>query len=181
LKDISSDELKSQNKKLRLAITTLTIKYQEDNQRLGEQISDKSEQQKIIADYEQKLQGTDFLLDEIDKKEADRKNMEVRLEEMFEYEAMVEEMVTEIETKEKENEELKARVTELEESYYAADELNTEFETNETSLEKKIDEKDFQIEKLKKEMEKLEEMCLDEADDIDKYRNKLTEINKANS
>jgi hypothetical protein len=44
LKDISSDELKSQNKKLRLAITTLTIKYEEDRERLASQIADKSEQ-----------------------------------------------------------------------------------------------------------------------------------------
>jgi hypothetical protein len=65
----------------------------------------------------------------VDRKEAERKNAEIRLEEMFEYENMVEEMVTEIELKEKENEELKHRVGELEESYFAADELNTEMET----------------------------------------------------
>ena len=96
---------------------------------------------------------------------------------MFEYENMVEEMVTEIEQKEKDNEELKKRVEELEESYFAADELNTETETYNTQLEKKIEEKDLEIQKLNKEMEKLEDMCLEEAADKDKYKARLNEIN----
>jgi len=57
----------------------------------------------------------DYLLDEVDLKEQQRADMQKRLEEIVEYEHMVEEMVQEISKKEEENDEIIERICQLEE------------------------------------------------------------------
>jgi len=71
-----------------------------------------------------------FLLEEVQRKEKERADMEEKLEEIIEYENMVEEMVVEISNKEEENEGLKERITELEEEMVLIEEINEALETD---------------------------------------------------
>jgi hypothetical protein len=111
-----------------LAITTLTVKFDEERTRLEGQLNDQSEKEKLadyfekekkdlITEYEERLEGMDFLLDEVKFKEEERKEMEERLEEMIEYEDMVEGMVTELQANEKKIEVFKTELDDLQEEY----------------------------------------------------------------
>ena len=180
LKDMGVEELKNQNRKLRLAITTLTMKFEEERKNMELQLNDKSEQQQLIEKYEEKLKHMDFLLEEVDNKEADREEMELRLEEMMEYETMVEEMVNDIEKKDKEIEDMTQRVVELEEQDYMMGELNNEMENYNKQLTGELGDKDVEISQLKKDNDELGEMMLDGDSETQKYKSRLAELKKAN-
>jgi len=93
LKDLSLEEIKIQNKKLRQAITSLTFGFEEEKKKLEEKMQDETAKDKLIAEQDERLKEMDFLLDEIELKEKERAEMEEKLEEIVEYENMVEEMV----------------------------------------------------------------------------------------
>lgn len=66
----------------------------------------------------------DFLIEEIDVKEQERAEMEQKLEEIVEYENMVEEMVQEIAKKDEENDEMRQRLAECQDEYRMMEDLN---------------------------------------------------------
>ena len=116
LAGLSEDELKSQNQKLRQAISTLTLSFEVEKSRLAAKLAETFERAKLVDELEKKLEEMDFLLEEIDVKEQEKLEMEKRLDECLEFEKMVEEMAEEIIKKEDEIEELKGRIQEMEEN-----------------------------------------------------------------
>jgi len=124
LAGLSEDELKSQNQKLRQAISALTMGFEVEKSRLGTKIEELSKRARLVDEYEKKLDDMDILLEEIEIKEQEKKQMEERLDECLEYEKMVEEMAEEILKKEDEIEELKGQIEDLEENLAVQEELN---------------------------------------------------------
>ena len=115
LAGLSEDELKSQNQKLRQAISALTMGFEVEKSRLASKMSELNERAKLVDDYEKKLEDMDILIEEIENKEQEKMQMEQRLDECLEFEKMVEEMAEEILKKEDEIEELKEQIEKLEE------------------------------------------------------------------
>jgi hypothetical protein len=110
LAGLSEDELKSQNHKLRQAISSLTMTFEVEKSRAGSKITELAERAKLVDEYEKKLEDMDLLIEELDVKEQERLAMEARLDECLEFEKMVEEMAEEILKKEEENDELLAKI-----------------------------------------------------------------------
>lgn len=114
LKDVSLEEIKIQNKKLRIAITSLTFGFEEERKKLEAALQDETAKDREIQELQARIKEMDFLLEEVELKEQERAEMQEKLEEIVEYENMVEEMVQEIAKKEEENEELRAQMAEIE-------------------------------------------------------------------
>jgi hypothetical protein len=107
LAGLSEDELKSQNNKLRQAISTLTLNYEVEKQRFAGALAEAQRRAGLVDEYEKKLEQMDFLIEEVENKEQERVEMEARLDDCLEYEKCFEEMAEEIIRHEEENEELK--------------------------------------------------------------------------
>jgi chromosome segregation ATPase len=122
------EEIKTQNKKLRQAITTLTVGFEEERKKQEAAFKADTSKDKKIADLQRKLEEMDFLLEEIEQKEEERAEMEKRLEEIVEYENMVEEMVSEIAKKDDIIEEITAKFGVVQEEYRLMEDLNNQFE-----------------------------------------------------
>lgn len=120
----------------------------------------------------------DFLLDEVTRKEEERKDMEEKLEEIVEYENMVEEMVEEIHNKEEENEALADRIHELEEEMVLIEEINAELEQDNKDLNEELAGKDRDLVEAKNEQKKLEDLALDQSEISDRYQSKQQELLK---
>lgn len=56
-------------------------------------MNQETEKDRIISEQDARLKHMDLLLDEVESKEQERAEMEEKLEEIMEYEIMVEEMV----------------------------------------------------------------------------------------
>lgn len=104
LAGLSEDELKSQNNKLRQAISTLTLNFEVEKQRFASALAEAQRRARLVDEYEKKLEEMDFLIEEVESKEQERAEMEAKLDECLEFEKMVEEMAEEIIRKEDENE-----------------------------------------------------------------------------
>ena len=96
LHSLSMDELKSQNYTLRQAITNLTKTFEADRAKFKQYIQEGQGKKELIAEYEKKLEDTDVLLDELDKKDDELAEIKMENEACLEYENMVEEMAHEI-------------------------------------------------------------------------------------
>ena len=107
LAGLSEDELKSQNQKLRQAISALTMGFEVEKSRMTTKLTELTARANLVDEYEKKLEDMDLLLEEIEVKEREKQQMEERLDECLEFEKMVEEMAEEILKKEDEIEELK--------------------------------------------------------------------------
>lgn len=153
LKDLSLEEIKLQNKKLRQAITALTYGFEEEKRKLENQMKNETGKDKIIADQEKRLEEMDFLLEEVERKEEERADMEEKLEEIVEYENMVEEMVQEIANQEELNEEMELRIQELEEEMQLMEELNAGLELDNTEMQDDLAAKDRELKEAKNEIE----------------------------
>ena len=70
--------------------------FEVEKSRLGTKISELTEKAKLVDEYEKKLEDMDLLLEEIEIKEREKKQMEERLDECLEFEKMVEDMAEEI-------------------------------------------------------------------------------------
>jgi hypothetical protein len=69
LTNVSVEEIKNQNKKLRAAVTSLTFGFEEERKRMEEALKDETVKDKLINDLQSKVKEMDFLLDELDLKE----------------------------------------------------------------------------------------------------------------
>ena len=161
LAGLSEDELKSQNQKLRQAISALTMGFEVEKSRLGTKIEELSKRARLVDEYEKKLDDMDILLEEIEIKEQEKKQMEERLDECLEYEKMVEEMAEEILKKEDEIEELKGQIEDLEENLAVQEELNEQQEDYMKELNEEIGNKEAEMSQFSVEKKQLEEMVMD--------------------
>ena len=161
LAGLSEDELKSQNQKLRQAISALTMGFEVEKSRLGTKIEELSKRARLVDEYEKKLDDMDILLEEIELKEQEKKQMEERLDECLEYEKMVEEMAEEILKKEDEIEELKGQIEDLEENLAVQEELNEQQEDYMKELNEEIGNKEAEMSQFSVEKKQLEEMVMD--------------------
>jgi|688.fasta_scaffold2159827_1 hypothetical protein len=71
--------------------------------------------------------------------------MQKRLEEIVEYEHMVDEMVQEISKKDEENDELLSKIKQMEEEHRLLEELNTNLETFNKELNDDVNAKDTKM------------------------------------
>ena len=181
LKDVSIDEIKLQNKKLRIAITSLTFGFEEERKKLESALNDETSKDRQIHELQGKLTEMDFLLEEVVHKEQERADMQEKLDEIVEYENMVEEMVQEIAKKEEENEELRAQLGELSGDLRLMEDLNDGMETYNKELTSDIQDKDNKITEFKAEIEQLEIIVVEQEELADKYKERLTELNKQNA
>ena len=156
LAGLSEDELKSQNQKLRQAISALTMGFEVEKSRLGTKIEELSKRARLVDEYEKKLDDMDILLEEIEIKEQEKKQMEERLDECLEYEKMVEEMAEEILKKEDEIEELKGQIEDLEENLAVQEELNEQQEDYMKELNEEIGNKEAEMSQFSVEKKQLE-------------------------
>ena len=170
LKDLSLEEIKQQNKKLRQAITALTFGFEEEKRKLENQMKNETGKDKIIAEQEKRLQEMDFLLEEVERKEQERADMEEKLEEIVEYENMVEEMVQEIANREEENEELLEKIHELEEENELLEELNQGLELDNTEMQEDLESKISELKNAKNEIDQLEGIVIDQDGITTKYK-----------
>jgi hypothetical protein len=69
LANLSADEIKQQNRKLRQAISSIAQQFEQEKEKLMKRIEDDEGKKKIIAAYEKKLTDMDVLLEELDRKE----------------------------------------------------------------------------------------------------------------
>jgi len=69
LANLSADEIKQQNRKLRQAISSIAQQFDQEKEKLMKRIEDDEGKKKIIAAYEKKLTDMDVLLEELDRKE----------------------------------------------------------------------------------------------------------------
>lgn len=69
LDQLSREDLKQQNYKLRVAITKLSDNFAKEREKLQQKVQDDAGKKKIIAEYEKKLEDLDIVLDELDRKE----------------------------------------------------------------------------------------------------------------
>ena len=120
----------------------------------------------------------DFLLEEVERKESERADMEEKLEEIVEYENMVDEMVTEIAEKEEENDLLTERIAELEEENTLLDELNTQLENYNKEMGDEITEKESQLAEAKTEIEQLESIVIEQDGIGSKYKDRMQQLQK---
>lgn len=178
LKDLSLEEIKLQNKKLRQAITSLTFGFEEEKRKLENQMKNETGKDKIIAEQEKRLEEMDFLLEEVERKEQERAEMEEKLEEIVEYENMVEEMVQEIANREEENEDLLERINELEEEEMLLDELNQGLELDNTEMQEDLAEKERELTAAKNEIDQLEGIVIDQDGITTKYKDRQQEFQK---
>lgn len=93
---LSTEELKTQNRRMRAALTSLTTKFEDDRNKLLSKIADEEGKKKIISEYEDKLADMDVLLEELDRKETELAEIQMENEACMEYEEMVEGMAEEI-------------------------------------------------------------------------------------
>ena len=178
LKDVSVDEIKIQNKKLRLAITQLTFVFEEEKKKLESALNDETAKDRKIYELEEKIKEMDFLLEEVELKEQERADMEEKLEEIVEYEKMVEEMVQEIAKKDEEMDEMKKRLEEQSDEYRLLEGLNNEFELYNKELQVEIQQKDQKNSDLNTEMDNLEIMILEQDRELDRYKERMGEMQK---
>ncbi len=176
LKDVSVDEVKIQNKKLRLAITQLTFVFEEEKKKLESALNDETAKDRKIFELEEKIKEMDFLLEEVELKEQERADMEEKLEEIVEYEKMVEEMVQEIAKKDEEMDEIKKRLEEQSDEYRLLEGLNNEFELYNKELQVEIQQKDQKNSDLNTEMDNLEIMILEQDRELDRYKERMGEM-----
>lgn len=87
--------------------------------------------------------------------------MEQKLEEIVEYENMVEEMVQEIAKKDEENDEMRQRLEECQDEYRMMEDLNNQFEQYNKELTGDIEEKDNRILQYKSDIQQLEVIILE--------------------
>ena len=132
----------------------------------------------IIKEQEASLKEMNFLLDEVNRKEQERKDMEEKLEEIVEYENMVEEMVEEIHNKEEENEALAERISELEEEMVLIEEINLALETDNKDLNEELALKEKELVDSKNEQRQLEGIVIDQDELGEKYQAKQQELLK---
>jgi chromosome segregation ATPase len=155
LADLGLEEIKAQNKQLRQAIVSQKYMYEEEKKTLEAQFKADNTKDLKIADLEQRLSEMDFLLDEADKLETEKADLQEKLESMNEYEKMVEEMVEEIARKDDEQEDFVAKHAELQEEARLMEELSNQMETYNKELQQEIDERNQQVDGLKEEVEQL--------------------------
>ena len=176
LKDLSLEEIKLQNEKLRKAITALTFGFEEEKRKLENQMKNETGKDQIIAGLEKRLEEMDFLLEEVERKEKERAEMEEKLEEIVEYENMVEEMVQEIANKDEENEEILEKIAYMEEEMQDMEELNQALELDNSEMQEEITEKDKEITAAKNEIEQLTGIIIDLDDTTAKYKDRQQEL-----
>mmetsp|Transcript_23707 Transcript_23707/g.29419 ORF Transcript_23707/g.29419 Transcript_23707/m.29419 type:complete len:290 (+) Transcript_23707:2180-3049(+) len=176
LKDLSLEEIKLQNEKLRKAITALTFGFEEEKRKLENQMKNETGKDATIAGLEKQLEEMNFLLEEVERKEQERAEMEEKLEEIVEYENMVEEMVQEIANREEENEELVERIAQLEEEMELMDELNQGLELDNTEMQEELTEKEKELSAAKNEIDQLEGIVIDQDSITTKYKERQQEL-----
>ena len=123
---------------------------------------------RIIAEQDARLKHMDLLLDEVEQKEQERAEMEEKLEEIMEYELMVEEMVQEIALKE----------GEIDEEHAMFEELVDNLETYNKELQDDLAVKDKEIASLGAEKEQLEVIVIDQDAITQKYKERQTQLSK---
>ncbi|CDW91225.1 UNKNOWN [Stylonychia lemnae] len=176
LAGLTEDELKSQNTKLRQAISALTMGFEVEKSKMQSKIHDLEKRAALVDDYEKKLEDMDLLIEEVEIKDQEIKAMEEKIDEGAEYEKMVEEMAEEILKKEEENEQLIERINELEEMNGVQEELNENQENYVKELNQDIAGKDAEIFNLEQNVTQLEEMVLEQDQKIQKYKDKCNEL-----
>ena len=102
--------------------------------------------------------------------------MQDKLEEINEYENIVEEMVTEIAAKEEENEEMQRQVAECQEEQRLMEELNNQLEQYNKELQQEADEKDLRIQEFKAEVDQLEMIVIEQDTLAEKYKDKQADL-----
>lgn len=75
LKDVSLEEIKIQNKKLRIAITSLTFGFDEERKKLEAALQDETSKDREIQELQGRIKEMDFLLEEVELKEQERAEM----------------------------------------------------------------------------------------------------------
>eukprot|EP00347_Sterkiella_histriomuscorum_P006662 403351912 len=178
LSGLTEDELKSQNTKLRQAISALTMGFEVEKSKYNSKISDLDKRARLVEEYEKKLEDMDLLIEEIEIKDSEIKAMEEKLDEQSDFEKMVEEMAEEILKKEEDIETLQARITELEEMNAVQEELNESQDQYVKELNEEIANKDAQIFNFEQNVTQLEEMVLEQDQKIQKYKEKCNELNQ---
>ena len=133
---------------------------------------------RIIAEQDARLKHMDLLLDEVEQKEQERAEMEEKLEEIMEYELMVEEMVQEIALKEGEIDDMQERMIEIEEEHAMFEELVDNLETYNKELQDDLAVKDKEIASLGAEKEQLEAIVIDQDAITQKYKERQTQLSK---
>ena len=91
---------------------------------------------------------------------------------------MVEEMVQEIAKKEEENEDLRAQLAEVELEKNLMEDLTAQMEVYNKELTTEITDKDSKITEFKVEIEQLEIIVVEQEELADKYRERLSELQK---
>lgn len=75
LSHMNIDEVKAQNKKLRLAINNLTLGFEEERKRIEQRMSQDTAKDKIIAEQDARLKEMDLLIEELESKEKEMADM----------------------------------------------------------------------------------------------------------
>ena len=98
LAGLSEDELKSQNHKLRQAISSLTMNYEIEKSRLVTKIGELNQRAKLGEELEAKIQEQDLVFEELDIRDKTIAELEARIDEINSQglEQMVEDMAEEI-------------------------------------------------------------------------------------
>ena len=71
LSGLSEDELRSQNQKLRQAVSSLSLNFEAEKQKLVAKITDLDQKARLADVYEKKLEDMDLLIEEIDLKDSE--------------------------------------------------------------------------------------------------------------
>ena len=71
LSGLSEDELRSQNQKLRQAVSSLSLNFEAEKQKLVAKITDLDQKARLADVYEKKLEDIDLLIEEIDLKDSE--------------------------------------------------------------------------------------------------------------
>lgn len=145
LDKISNDELKKQNRTLRIAVTNLTSSFTKEREKLQQQIENGEGKKMIIAEYEKKLEDLDLLLEELDRKEDEIAELKMENEACLEYETMVEEMAHEILRREEKCEQLEKKVKGLHHLITLHEEYSENLEQYNEEIHLEIAEKDAEI------------------------------------
>lgn len=119
--------------------------YEEERKALEQAHAADTSKDKKIEELEARLAEMDFLLDEADKYEQEKSQTQQKLQEIVQYEQMVEEMCEEINNKDEELEELANKLNEAQEEERLMEELNNGLETYNKELAAEIEEKDQKI------------------------------------
>ena len=75
LQDLGLEEIKIQNKKLRNAISSLMIAFEEEKKKMLEQFKMDTTKDQKIAELEAKVREMDFLFDEVQLKDEELQEM----------------------------------------------------------------------------------------------------------